>query len=280
MGSALACLRPAPAPALAAVAKPVLVTVEPANYNGSLEMDLYIDEILAEIPDAPPDVHVQPDVRAQSAVEMKDADAAKGNDMAKSIDRIAPHASASAPAPAPANPYLPAYVADADEAAAMIRELRGLKRAKVDFSLAGWRTHAVFVAAYDGDTIRMRVPMRIGEMKHPQFVCRLLHYDTPEMRPPLANPHRAKIIAAAKASRDALIARLAADRVVKIRCGAFDRHGRLLIEAWTADGVRVDEWMVSQKHGIPYDGKSKAKAVEAAIAAGLGDAQTLRELYA
>lgn len=178
-----------------------------------------------------------------------DAAEEAARDMGDYIDElVAAVPDADAPSAAPAEGP------DAD----LINATRG-----EDFSFEGQRFVAKVVDVYDGDTVRVRFydrPRPAGQLV--QYRARMAGYDSPEMRPPKASPSRQAEIKAAHAARDALAGRLAEIRphpwVVEIECGAFDKYGRLLVTVYAA-GENLNEWMVQNGHGVPYDGGTKAQ---------------------
>jgi endonuclease YncB( thermonuclease family) len=126
-----------------------------------------------------------------------------------------------------------------------------------DFSFAGRRFLAKVVDVYDGDTVRVCFFYR-GELV--QYRARMAGYDSPEMKPPKADPNREAEKAAAVAARAAL-AEKAGGKLVYIECGEFDKYGRLLITAFAQAGARngenINAWMLACGHGVPYDGGRK-----------------------
>ena len=131
-----------------------------------------------------------------------------------------------------------------------------------DFSFKGMRFLAKVVDFYDGDTVRVVFRFQGGLI---QYRVRMAGYDSPEMKPPKAKPNRDAEIAAAHAARAALIAKVAND-LVYIECGPFDKYGRLLVTMYkrngTKNGESLNEWMVANRHGVPYDGGKKTQFEE------------------
>lgn len=130
-----------------------------------------------------------------------------------------------------------------------------LSRAKkgADFSFAGQEFQAKIVDYYDGDTVR--VVFRHGGVLV-QYRARMAGYDSPEMRPPLGQPDRLEEIKAAKTARTALAKKVGPSGLVIIRCGKWDKYGRILVTAH-AGGVDLNQWMVDCGHGVSYDGGTK-----------------------
>ncbi len=129
-----------------------------------------------------------------------------------------------------------------------------------DFSLDGQRFRAKAVDVYDGDTIR--VQFRLSGTLY-QMKARMAGYDSPEMKPSRSAPHREEEKKAAIAARDALYERIGG-QMIYIHCGGFDKYGRLLVTVrkpcgflGLKDGFNINQWMVAEKHGVPYDGGTK-----------------------
>lgn len=124
-----------------------------------------------------------------------------------------------------------------------------------DFTFDGQWYDAKLVDAYDGDTVRL--VFRCGGLGLIQVKARMAGYDSPEMHPKRGAPNRAAEMEAAKAARAALLARVGPAGLVTVRCGAFDKYGRVLVTAYTAAGEDINAWMVANGHGRPYDGGTK-----------------------
>lgn len=133
-----------------------------------------------------------------------------------------------------------------------------------DFNLEGLRFRAKVVDVYDGDTvtIQFRHGGKICQMK-----ARMAGYDSPEMKPKRDAPHREEEKRAAIVARDALRG-IIGDQMVYIHCGEFDKYGRLLVTIFKPcgflglkDGHNINEWMMTEKHGVPYGGGTKKEFV-------------------
>lgn len=124
------------------------------------------------------------------------------------------------------------------------------------FSLNGKEFLAKVVNIYDGDTCRC-VFMLNGEMV--KFNCRMNGYDTPEIRPRLNVENRKEVINKAKEARDYL-KDLVKDKLVYLKCGKFDKYGRLLADIYVGDGENklwINKDMIDNKYGYEYDGGKK-----------------------
>lgn len=135
-----------------------------------------------------------------------------------------------------------------------------------DFSLQDEEFLCKVVEVYDGDTIRV-VFRRRGELM--QHRVRMAGYDSPEMKPPRKDPNRDVEIRAAIAARDALKRMIQGSapeeaRLVWLKCGKPDKYGRLLGTIYQRGGcfgclkgTNVNQWMMDNGHGVPYDGGKK-----------------------
>ena len=112
---------------------------------------------------------------------------------------------------------------------------------------------------YDGDTCKVVFPLN-GEIY--RWNVRLTGYDTPEMRPPRSQENREEEIEAAYAARDFLRGKVMnQDQLVYIKCGEFDKYGRLLGTLYLEenDEVSVNDLMIENGHGYAYDGGTKKR---------------------
>ena len=127
------------------------------------------------------------------------------------------------------------------------------------FSLEGNFVKCKVVNVYDGDTCKVVFPLN-GEIY--RWNVRLTGYDTPEMRPPRSQENRDEEIKAAYAARDFLKSKVMNDnQLVFIKCGEFDKYGRLLGTLYVeeTDEVSVNDLMIQNGHGYAYDGGTKKK---------------------
>jgi len=115
------------------------------------------------------------------------------------------------------------------------------------FSLKGTQCKARVVSIYDGDTITLTFETFGTYYK---WNCRLDGIDTPEMKS--KNPEeKAKAVIA----RDFLRSKIN-DKIVDIKCGDFDKYGRLLIKVFYED-VCMNDIMISEGHAKAYFGGTK-----------------------
>jgi endonuclease YncB( thermonuclease family) len=123
-------------------------------------------------------------------------------------------------------------------------------------SLDGKFYTAKIVYIYDGDTMHV-VFKEFGEFY--RWNCRISGVDTPELR----TKNDAEKAMGYKV-RDHLRKDLM-NMVVKIRCGEFDKYGRLLIDVcmpeWTLDNPdepkMLSEWLIEHKYAYAYGGGTK-----------------------
>jgi micrococcal nuclease len=117
------------------------------------------------------------------------------------------------------------------------------------FSLVGQTFDAKVVKVYDGDTIH--VVFKHFD-KFYKWNCRIAHVDTPELR--TKNEEEKK---RGYEVRDKL-RELILNKIVKIKCGEFDKYGRLLIEVFLAE-TNVNEWLITNGYANKYEGGTKEK---------------------
>ena len=126
------------------------------------------------------------------------------------------------------------------------------------FSLEGQTKLCKVEDVYDGDTCRV-VFNHNGKIK--KWNVRMVGYDTPEMKPSRSNPNRDTIKQKAKESRDYLKSLIANenDKLVYLKCGKFDKYGRLLGYVYIKedDTESVNEMMIKNNHAYEYHGGTK-----------------------
>ncbi len=139
-----------------------------------------------------------------------------------------------------------------------------------DFSFDGYQCQAKVTSVYDGDTLRVVFVYRSEVI---QYKVRMLGYDSPEMRPLRSAPNREVTKAAALRAKAAISERVLG-KIVTMKCGGFDKYGRLLATLYTGgvpegghaaltmDEQSVNDWMIASGYGVPYDGGTKATAAD------------------
>ena len=110
------------------------------------------------------------------------------------------------------------------------------------------------VSVYDGDTIKVVFPLHNTLYK---WNCRLGRVDTPELRTKNKLEKKYGYIV-----RDKLREKIL-NKVIKIRCGDFDKYGRLLTELYVVNENQEDEsvnqWLIDNNYAFEYDGGTKKK---------------------
>ena len=128
-----------------------------------------------------------------------------------------------------------------------------------EFSLNGKFKLAKIVNIYDGDTCK--AVFKFGDELY-RWNIRMAGYDTPEMRPSRSDPNRDKEKEAAIKSRDYLKSLIMNPKqLVYIKCGEFDKYGRLLAEIFINkdDKISVNQMMIDGEYGYQYGGGTKKK---------------------
>lgn len=103
------------------------------------------------------------------------------------------------------------------------------------------------VSVYDGDTIKIVFPLHDRLYK---WNCRLGRVDTPELR--TRNELEKKF---GYEVRDKLREKIL-NKLVNVKCGDFDKYGRLLTEIFIEDEC-VNQWLIDNEYAFEYDGGTK-----------------------
>lgn len=119
------------------------------------------------------------------------------------------------------------------------------------FSLMDYECIAKVVSVYDGDTISVIFKYK---NEYHKWNCRLDGVDTPEMKSKSAL-EKAAAIRARDFLREQILGKL-----VKLKCGDFDKYGRLLVQI-LKDGECVNESMIQNGHAKVYTGGAKEEWV-------------------
>ena len=120
-----------------------------------------------------------------------------------------------------------------------------------EFSFEGETKIAKVVSVYDGDTVKVVFPVLRKLFK---FNCRISGVDTPEIRTrdKVEKEHGLFV-------RDQLRKKIL-NKVVTIKCGDFDKYGRLLIDIKERGALTeetVSEWLINKDYAFAYDGGTK-----------------------
>ena len=126
-------------------------------------------------------------------------------------------------------------------------DLKNIKDAP-KFSLEGQEIQAKVVSVYDGDTIRCIFPLHDTFYK---WSCRLVGIDTPEIRTRCKEVKKYGYHV-----RDKLREKIL-DKIVKLKCGEFDKYGRLLVTVICEENCCVNQWLIDNKYAFSYDGGKK-----------------------
>jgi len=152
-----------------------------------------------------------------------------------------------------------------------------------EFSLCGLTLQGRVLSLYDGDTMKIALPLHNSFYK---FTCRLNGIDTPEIKPLKTKPNRDNEILWAKKARAELLKLICdnsfasnfdnldikKDEVIKIleknkklvtvKALQMDKYGRVLVELYNADSdsetsLSFNDILVEKKLAVKYDGGHK-----------------------
>ena len=123
------------------------------------------------------------------------------------------------------------------------------------FTLRNQIFTAKCVKCYDGDTVHVNIRLYNTLYK---FICRLANIDTAELRS--KNPKEKNHAQKAKKWLENLIL----NKIIKIKCGNFDKYGRLLIFIYLNDENMefknsVNNLLIENNFAYKYDGGKKKK---------------------
>jgi endonuclease YncB( thermonuclease family) len=115
------------------------------------------------------------------------------------------------------------------------------------FSLEGLEFDARVASVYDGDTITVVFKMKV-DSEYCKWNCRLNGIDTAELK---TGNHKEEAIKARDFLREKIL-----DKVVRIKCGDFDKYGRLLVQVFQ-DNIDINALMIDSGHAKAYFGGKK-----------------------
>lgn len=116
-------------------------------------------------------------------------------------------------------------------------------------SFEGQQIEAKVVSVYDGDTVKVVFPLND---KFYKWNCRLTGIDTPEIRTRCKEEK-----AYGYKVRDYLREKIL-NKVVMLKCGDFDKYGRLLTEIMCiGEECSVNQWLIQNDYAFSYDGGTK-----------------------
>jgi len=120
------------------------------------------------------------------------------------------------------------------------------------FGFQGEIHEGKIVNVYDGDTVKIVMKM-FG--KFYRFNCRIEGVDTPELRTRNKKEKEMGIMV-----RDKLRTKIL-DKMVKVKCGKFDKYGRLLVDI-IIDNTSITKWLIDNNYAFSYDGGTKKSWAE------------------
>ena len=122
------------------------------------------------------------------------------------------------------------------------------------FDLFNKKSTAYIYDCYDGDTCKAILTIPNTDIKI-KMTCRMDGYDSAEVRTRCANEKKLGII-----SRDRLRDIILEKEVSLIGYGK-DKYGRLLVRLSTDEYDDINQYMIDNNLGHPYDGGKKSKIV-------------------
>jgi endonuclease YncB( thermonuclease family) len=131
--------------------------------------------------------------------------------------------------------------------AKIVRDLHKCNDKTSILTLNGTETIAKCTKCYDADTIHLVIPYNNGYYR---WTCRLEEIDSAEIK----SKDKAEQEHAIK-SRDYLQG-LILDKIINVRCGKFDKYGRLLVYI-SIDGLEINEHLVKEGYAYKYNGGTK-----------------------
>lgn len=113
------------------------------------------------------------------------------------------------------------------------------------------------INVYDGDTVTVAFrpfyneETKIGDKTIYKYNIRLSGIDTPEIRTKNLDEKRKGI-----EIRD-LLRKKILNKFITIRCGNFDKYGRLLGDIYDENTIHINQWLIDNGHAYGYDGGTK-----------------------
>jgi len=145
-----------------------------------------------------------------------------------------------------------------DDLEKICEQLQEIESEKIPyFSFKGQTFYAKPCNIYDGDTFSVIFFYKGDFIK---YRCRMMGYDSAEMKPSLSNPNRdhEKVLALNAKYRLSELLIKHPSKLIKIECHEFEKYGRLLVNVWNqVDEKSINDIMVEEKHGKPYAGGKK-----------------------
>jgi endonuclease YncB( thermonuclease family) len=120
------------------------------------------------------------------------------------------------------------------------------------FTLTDSFVEGKIVDVYDGDTVKIVLNLPINA-QYFRWNCRLSGINTPEIRTKNLKEKEFGLLV-----RDKLKERIE-NKILLIKCGEFDKYGRLLVEIYENNGqlFSINNWLIENNYAKPYDGGTK-----------------------
>ena len=117
-----------------------------------------------------------------------------------------------------------------------------------NFNLIDYKTKGKVVSVYDGDSIK--IVFKLFKQGYFKWNCRLEGIDTPEFK-----TRDKEIKKYGTYVRDLLREKIL-NKIVSIKCGDFDKFGRLLVKIYTKNEC-VNNWLLNNNYAVEYHGFKK-----------------------
>ncbi len=134
----------------------------------------------------------------------------------------------------------------------LLKQLEMANDKTKEFTLQGLETQAKCTKCYDADTVHLVIPY--GDAVY-RWTCRLERIDSAEIKS--TDPEESTF---AKLSRDYLQS-LILDKIVGVKCGKFDKYGRLLVYL-TINGLDINQHLLDKGYAYQYAGGKKITFAE------------------
>ncbi len=134
----------------------------------------------------------------------------------------------------------------------LIKQLEIANDKTKEFTLQGLETQAKCTKCYDADTVHLVIPY--GDAVY-RWTCRLEKIDSAEIK---SSDQEESTFA--KLSRDYLQS-LVLDKIVWVKCGKFDKYGRLLVYL-TINGLNINQHLLDKGYAYQYAGGKKITFAE------------------
>lgn len=129
----------------------------------------------------------------------------------------------------------------------IIKDLEQCNDKTPPLTLNGIQTIAKCTKCYDADTVHLVIPYNNGYYR---WTCRLEEIDSAEIK----SKNKEEQIYATR-SRDYL-KNLILDKIVNVKCGKFDKYGRLLVYI-SINNININDDLVKKGYAYKYNGGTK-----------------------